>query len=189
MPGGDTSGESPCVVASPAQFSDRGATNLKSADAINDDRPVPRQLLDPLCQRCRSVQGGTGQHVGASWQVSRLTEIEQYRSPLLCIVKRGVQFLRRNPRLVLRRRTIGQEQLVYHFVAYSEPISCVDLSPIQVCHHLIDIGSCPRAEMVGVLVHVECEDRGSARQSMRMVRRPVIDQPAEALGPGEDRPS
>src|SRR6516225_11425060 len=112
MPGGDTSGESPCVVASPAQFSDGSATNLKSADAINDDRPVPRQLLDPLCQRGRSVHGGTAQHVGASWQVSRLTEIEQYRSPLLRIVKRGVQFLGRNPRLVLRRRAIGQEKLV-----------------------------------------------------------------------------
>ena len=43
--------------------------------------------------------------------------------------------------------------------------------------------------MVGVLVHVDCEDRRRSRQAVRMIGRPLVDQPAQALGPREDHPA
>ena len=88
MPGGDAPGESPRVVASPTQFSDGSATNLKSADAINGDRPVPRQLLDPLCQRGRGVHGRARQHIAASGEVHGQAEIQKHWLAIL-ILERG----------------------------------------------------------------------------------------------------
>src|SRR5262245_43137474 len=43
--------------------------------------------------------------------------------------------------------------------------------------------------MVGVLVHVDRKNRRGAGKAVRMVRRPLVDQPAEAFGPGEDYPA
>ena len=58
-------------------------------------------------------------------------------------------------------------------------IARADPFPIQVGHDLIDIGRSLRAkiEMIGMLVHVEREDRRTARQPVRMVCGPLVDQP------------
>ena len=109
MPGGDPADESPGVVAPLSQLGHGRTTDLKSANAINHDRPVSRQLLDPVRQRGRSVHGGTRQHIGASGQVPGQTEIKKYRSAIIVILERGLQFLGRNPRLFLRRCAEGQE--------------------------------------------------------------------------------
>src|SRR5437899_3818204 len=110
MPGGNPADESPGVIASPPQFGHGRATDLKSANAINRDWSVSRQLVDPARQRGRSVHGGTRQHIGASGQVPGQTEIQKYRSATIVILERGLQLLGRNPRLFLRRRAEGEEK-------------------------------------------------------------------------------
>src|SRR5499427_837221 len=192
MPSGNPADESPGVKAALSQPGHGRATDLKSANAINRDRPASRQLLDPARQRGRSVHGGTRQHIGASGQIPRQTEIQKYRSAIIVTLKHGLQLLGRNPRLFLRRRAEGEEGLVFsrsfadcHTIPRAYPF------PIQVCHHLVDIGSCLRAkiEMIGMLVHVEREDRSSPWKAMRVVCRPLVDQPAQALRPSEDHPT
>src|SRR5712692_8398075 len=53
-----------------------------------------------------------------------------------------------------------------------------DARPIDDRHEGIDIGGGSRAiiDVAGMLVHVEREDRPSARERRRMVRRPLIDE-------------
>src|SRR5215471_9757567 len=63
MPGGNPADESPRVVAPLSKFGHSRATDLKSANAVNRDRPLSRQLIDPALQRRRSVHGGTRQHI------------------------------------------------------------------------------------------------------------------------------
>ena len=62
---------------------------------------------------------------------------------------------------------------------------------MQVGHHLIDIGGRLRAEieMIGMLVHVEREYRHPTRQAVRVIRRPLVDEPAQPLRPGQDHPA
>ncbi len=40
-----------------------------------------------------------------------------------------------------------------------------------------------------MLVHVERKNRSSTGKAVRVVCRPLVDQPAQALGPGKDRPA
>ncbi len=92
----------------------------------------------------------------------------------------------------MRRRAVGEKKLVLvRSFADGLAIPRADALPIQVRHHLIDIGSRLRAkiEMIGMLVHVDGQDRGGALQAVCVVRCPVVNQPAQALGPGEDRPA
>ena len=111
MPGGNPADESPGVIAPLSQLGHGRATDLKSANAINRDRPASRQLLDPARQRGRSVHGGARQHIGASGQVSGLTEIQKYRSASIVALERDLQLFGRNPRLFLRRRAKGRKSL------------------------------------------------------------------------------
>jgi hypothetical protein len=146
------------TIAPPSQLGHGRAAGLKSANAINRDRPVSRQLLDLARQGGRSVHKGSRQHVSASGQVPRQTEIQKYRSTIFVLLKRGLQLLGLNPRLCLRRRAEGEEELVLsRSFADCQAIPRAYPFPIQVCPRLIDIGSRPRAkiEMIGVLVHVE----------------------------------
>src|SRR6266446_8515391 len=113
MPGGDPADESPGVIAPLSQLGHGPTTDLKSANAINHDRTASRQLLDPARQRGRGVHGGTRQHIGASGQVPGQTEIQKYRLATFVILERGLQLLGRNPRLFLRRRAEGEEELVF----------------------------------------------------------------------------
>src|SRR5437868_3669649 len=55
-----------------------------------------------------------------------------YDSQALRIVERRLQFLGRNPRPVLWRRTVGQEKLVAGFFAHRKAIAATDPFPIQV---------------------------------------------------------
>ena len=112
MPSGDPADESPCVIAPAPQFGHGRATDLKSANAIDHDRTISRQFLDPAWQRGRRVEGGPRHHIGASGQVHGQTEIQKYRSAIFVILKRGLQLLGRNPRVCLRRRAEGEEELV-----------------------------------------------------------------------------
>lgn len=87
---------------------------------------------------------------------------------IIAILERGFQFLSRNPRLFLRWCAEGAEELVFHTsVADCLAIPRAYSFPIQVCQYLIDIGRCLRAkiEMIGMLVHVEGEDRSSPWQA------------------------
>src|SRR5215469_553833 len=102
VPGGYAALKRPRVVASPTQFGDSRTADLEAANAIDGDRPVPRQLLDPLWQRRGCVHRGAGQHVGASRQVPWLTQIEQDRPAILGLLKRGLQLLSRYSRFSLR---------------------------------------------------------------------------------------
>lgn len=95
---------------------------------------------------------------------------------IIAVLERGFQFLSRNPRLILCWCAEGAEELVFHpSIADCLAIPRTYSLPIQVCHHMIDIGRCLRAkiEMVGMLVHVEGEDRSSPWQAMSMVRGPI----------------
>ena len=85
----------------------------------------------------------------------------------------------------------GRKSSSLRCFANGQAISRADPYPIQVCHHLIDVGGCLRAEieMIGMLVHVEREDRGCPWQAVCVVCRPLVDEPAQALRPGEDHPA
>ena len=93
MPGGNPADESPGVIAPLSQLGHGRATDLKSANAINRDRPVSRQLLDPTRERGGSVHDGPRQHVDASGQVLGQTEIEKDRPAIIVTRERGLQFL------------------------------------------------------------------------------------------------
>src|SRR2546423_48374 len=112
MPSGDPADESPGVIAPLPQFGHGRATDLKSANAIDNDRPASRNFFDPVRQRGGGVHGSTRQHIGASGQVPGQTKIQKYRSVIIVILKRGLQLLGRNPRLLLGRRAEGEEKLV-----------------------------------------------------------------------------
>src|SRR5262252_2341292 len=178
MPSGNPADESPGVKAALSQPGHGRATDLKSANAINRDRPASRQLLDPARQRGRSVHGGTRQHIGASGQVPRQTEIQKYGSAIFVTLERALELLGRNPRLFLRWRAEREEEFVFfRSFADSQAIPRAYPLPIQVGHRLINIGSRlrPKIKMIGVLVHVECEDRSSSWKGVRVVCGPLVD--------------
>src|SRR6516165_138053 len=108
--GRNSADENPGVIASPSQLGYRGATDLKSANAINRDRSASWQLLDPTRQGRMGVHGGTRQHIGASREVLGQTEIQKYRSAIVVILERRLELLGRNPRFLLRRRTERKEE-------------------------------------------------------------------------------
>src|SRR5712691_9566364 len=66
-----------------------------------------------------------------------------------------------------------------------------DARPIDDRHEGIDIGGGSRAiiDVVGMLVHVEREDRLPAGQRRRVVHRPLTDKPAIARRPGHQHPA
>src|SRR6516162_7680093 len=131
MPSSDPADESPGVIAPLSQLGHGPTTDLKSANAINRDRTVERQLSDPLRQRGRSVHGGTGQHILASGQVHWLTDVQDYRPAIFITFERDLQLLCRNPCLLFRRRAIGQEETVFsHSIADRQAIPRVDPLPI-----------------------------------------------------------
>jgi len=70
-------------------------------------------------------------------------------------------------------------------------IALVDLSPIDVGHEGIDIRSGGRAEVqvVGVLEHVECEDRNTARHRIRVIGGPLVHQRSLARKEGQQHPA
>jgi len=79
------------------------------------------------------VHGGTRQHIGASGRVHGQTEIQKYRSAIIVILERGLQLLGRNPRLFLRRRAEGEEELVFSgSFSDRQAIPLADPFPIQV---------------------------------------------------------
>jgi hypothetical protein len=57
--------------------------------------------------------GGTRQHISAPGQVHGQTEVEEYRPAIFITFKRNLQFLGRNPRLLLSRRAVGEEEIVF----------------------------------------------------------------------------
>jgi len=93
VPGRNPADEGPGVIASPSQLGYRGATDLKSANAINRDRSASWQLLDPTRRRRRSVHGSTRQHIGASREILGETEIQKYRSAIIVILERRLELL------------------------------------------------------------------------------------------------
>jgi len=104
----------------------------------------------------------------------------------------SLELLGGNPRLILRRRAVGSEELVFAFaLSDGQAIPRTDPFPVQIGHRLIDVARSLRAEIevVGMLIHVECEDRGPSGEAVRVIRGPLVDQPAQALGPSEDRPA
>jgi hypothetical protein len=162
MPGRNAADESPGVVASPPQFDYGRAADLETANTVNRNRRVSRQILNPQRQGGGGVHRCPGQHIGASGLVPGLTEIQEHRSVVLALFKRGFQLFGRNPRLLLRRRAVREKQFVLtRSFADGPAMPRADPLPIQVCHHLIDIGCRSRAkiEMVGMLIHVDREDR------------------------------
>src|SRR5262249_31891061 len=96
VPGGNASYESPPLITSPSQFIHGFTANLESANAIDSNRSVSRQLLDPARQRSRSVHGSTGEHISASGQVPGKTEIQKHRSVIIIIRESSHQLLGRN---------------------------------------------------------------------------------------------
>ena len=133
MPGSDPADESPGVIAPLSQFGHGPTTDLKSADAINRDRTASRQLLDPARKCGRGVHGGLRQHIGAPGQVHGQAEIQKHWSTIFVIIERCLQLLGRNPRLVLRRRAEGEEELVFSgSFSDRQAIPLADPFPIQV---------------------------------------------------------
>ena len=133
MPGGNPADESPGVVTPLSQLGHGRATDLKSANTINHDRPLSRQLFDPAGQRGGSVHGGTRQHIGASQQIPGQAEIQKEGSAIFVVLKRGLQLLGRNPRVCLRRRAEGEEELVFSgSFSDRQAIPLADPFPIQV---------------------------------------------------------
>ena len=63
--------------------------------------------------------------------------------------------------------------------------------PANDAHEGVDVTRClgPEVDVVGVLVHVERQDRGASRQCMTMVGRPLIDELAITRKPGQQHPS
>ena len=128
MPCSNPTDESPGVITSPSQLGRCRATDLKSANAVNRDRPVSRQLLDPARECSGSMHRGTREHIVASGQVPGLTEIEKYRTAIIVNLERGLQLLGRYPHLFLRRRTEGKKKLVF---SRSSPIARRYRAPIR----------------------------------------------------------
>jgi hypothetical protein len=63
--------------------------------------------------------------------------------------------------------------------------------PADHLHKAIDVARGLGAEIhvIGVLVHIECQDRRAAGHHVAMVGRPLIDQLAIAWRPGKQHPS
>src|SRR5260370_40853126 len=94
--------------------------------------------------------------------------------------------------MFLRRCAEGDEELVFsRYFADCQTVPRFYSPPIQVPHHVIDIGSCVRAkiELIGMLVHVQREDRSSTWQAVRVICRPLVDVPAQALSTSGERPA
>jgi hypothetical protein len=89
MPSGNPADESPGVVTPLSQLGHGRATDLKSTNTIDHDRPLSRQLFDPAGQRGGSVPGGTRQHIGASRQIPGQAEIQKEGSAIFVVLKRG----------------------------------------------------------------------------------------------------
>src|SRR5215203_3374614 len=74
-------------------------------------------------------------------------------------------------------------------------LSGADLAENAICvcrlHKGVHIGRGlgPEVDMVGVLVHVEREDRHATGERVRMIRGPLIDELAITRRPGQERPS
>jgi hypothetical protein len=113
MPSGNPADESPGVIVTLSQLGHGPTTDLKSANAINRDRPTSWQPLDPARQHPMSVHCGTRQHIAASGQVPGQTEIQKDRPTIIVTLERGLQLLSRNPRVVLRRRAEGEEEFAF----------------------------------------------------------------------------
>jgi hypothetical protein len=64
------------------------------------------------------------------------------------------------------------------------PVASVDALPMNIAHERVNIGGGlgPEVEGVGMLVHVERQDRIAARQRVAMIGRPLVRQPAEPVG-------
>jgi hypothetical protein len=122
VPSSNSTDESPRVISTPSKLRHGRPTDLKSANTIDHDWPTSWQLLDPTRQRTRSVHGGVCQHIGASRQVPRQTEIQKDRSGIIAILERGFQLLSRNSGLFLRWCAEGAEELVFHRSADCLPI-------------------------------------------------------------------
>ena len=138
------------------------------------------------------MHGSTREHTSASGQVPRKAEIQKHGAEITPIVESGHQLLGRYARVFLGRGAERKEKLIVPGSFTNRPtVPRTYPLPIQICHHLINIGGCLRAkiEMLGMLVHIECENRSSARQAVRMVRRPLVNQPAQAIRPNQDHPA
>src|SRR5215831_4443284 len=113
MPGGNPADECPGVITSPSQFGHGRTADLESANAVDGDRAISREFLDPPRKRGRRVHGGACQHIRAPWQIPGKTEIQKHRSAIALILERQLQLLGRNPRLFLRWCPKGQEKMVF----------------------------------------------------------------------------
>src|SRR5262245_29987355 len=67
----------------------------------------------------------------------------------------------------------------------------LDVAPANDVHEGIDIACRLGAEVhvIGVLVHIERENRRATRQGMAMVRRPLVDELAVARRPRQQHPA
>src|SRR5206468_6692320 len=77
------------------------------------------------------------------------------------------------------------------------PSSCVrlvkahDVRPVDVFHERVDVFRGGRAvvDVVRVLVHIERQNRRASRHAVGVVSRPMVHEPAVAMGIGEEHPA
>ena len=58
------------------------------------------------------MEGSAEQHIGASGSVHGQAEIEKHRSVILSLRKSGSELVGGDPRLFLRWRSIGEEEII-----------------------------------------------------------------------------
>ena len=163
-------------MAEPTKRGGRVLADLEAVDAGDDDLAAARQVLAPDLDLRRVVPRRPRDALAGGGVVVRKPDIDQqHRFPI------GQHLLRRNAGGDRRRAAGAARVLVTH----------PDAAPMQIAHDRVDIGSGIGAEVevIGVLVHVEGEDRSRACQHMGVVGGPLVDQPAGARRPGEDHPA
>lgn len=129
---------------------------------------------------------GAREHVAAPTEVPGKTEVQKQRSAITVILEYSLELLGRNERLFLRRRTEWKEELVFfRYFAHRVAIPRTNSFPMQIFHHLIDVGSDIRAkvELIGMLVKIEHQDRNSAWKAMRMARNRLLIDPGAQTTP------
>ena len=113
MPGSNSATKRPGIVAPCTQLFDGRATYLKSANTIDYDWPVSRQLFDPAGQCGRCVHCCSRQHIDASGQVVWQTEIEKYRMPIIVLLKLQLELFGGNPCFLLRGSAIWNREFIF----------------------------------------------------------------------------
>jgi hypothetical protein len=165
----------------------RGATgDVEAVDAEHRDGRVLAKLADPVGHVLRIPPLGAHHHFGAPRDGMARPRIDQLHG--LARGHHRPQVFHRHARVVAELRLL---EAAWARRVHRVLVALVDDLPVDIAQERLEVGLGVRAEVhvIGVLVHVEREDRHATGDRLRMLRCVLVDEPSVARHPGHEHPA